>query len=527
MATLSRLGHYLFLFLISLILIGSLTSFWKSIDYYVYKTFYLDSPESVVLKKKMNLIDLPYYAEGSNVFDKGNYRKRLSNLLDSIGVQYASNNRPKAVVLDCFFRNDKEELETVKQALKRLKDSGVKVYAVYDMRDYDKKYFEKHDAKQAQEFYENYFEGFRIHTEFIEKMGVLSYTSELKFPNENGGFQYIEALPLRVARDILDEDSPPTELRDYILPIGTESNINSQTITFNHKVNQTGGGEFSEPINMADRILIIGSLKEDQLVGINKTGTHLVAWALLDQLNHNQLAKQPLESTAVIIGLILFFGIFTTLIFALLFKYVTSIQTKPLIIAILAFIISCGLLILLGLAILSTGNILPVGLTVVSIGIAVILAWRFAYKFLVTGIAEGAQKYDVFISYSHGNSAWVKKNVFEPLDAFRKPNGDKLSIFFDVKSIGIGEAFTSKYMWGIVDSKLFVPVMSEEYYGKNHCKNEMDLAYKRSVEKLLHIMPIAYTFDCVPEIYTHINIADITVNPNFMDAIKKELSKTV
>jgi hypothetical protein len=157
--------------------------------------------------------------------------------------------------------------------------------------------------------------------------------------------------------------------------------------------------------------------------------------------------------------------------------------------------------------------------------IAALLAWRYAHKFLVTGIAEGGEKYDVFIRYSRGNKDWVIKNVYEPLNELRTSEGDKLNIFFDQKSIGIGEAFTSKYMWGIVDSRFFIPIISDEYYGKNHCKNEMDLAYKRSVEKLINILPIAFSYEVVPQIYTHINFSDISKNPDFFSSIKNELLK--
>ena len=155
--------------------------------------------------------------------------------------------------------------------------------------------------------------------------------------------------------------------------------------------------------------------------------------------------------------------------------------------------------------------------------LAAILAWRFAHKFLVTGIVEGSQKYDVFISYSRQHSDWVIKNIYEPLRALRKPDGDKVSIFFDRDSIGIGEAFTSKYMWAIVDSRYFIPVFSEDYYRKNHCRNEVDLAYKRSVENMITILPIAHSYDTVPQIYSHINFVDITVTPNFIEGIKETL----
>ena len=105
------------------------------------------------------------------------------------------------------------------------------------------------------------------------------------------------------------------------------------------------------------------------------------------------------------------------------------------------------------------------------------------------------------------------------------PDGKKLEIFFDENSIGIGEAFTLKYMRGIVDSKCFVPIMSDEYYSKNHCKNEMDLAFKRYVEELIDIHPIAFSFECIPDIYTHINTEITENNSNFLDKLYAKLSK--
>jgi hypothetical protein len=356
-------------------------------------------------------------------------------------------------------------------------------------------------------------------------MGVLFYRSELKMERENnGGYVFIEALASRVARDLKVGESLPAEPQGYILPLGNDESIINQTYQFLHPGNSTTGGKFSGDFSMRDKILIVGSLEEDYLDKIEKTGTHLVAWALYDQIRGNVLAKQPLNHPLVIILLVIFFAFFTTLVFALLFKYVKVLQTKPLVISILSSVVSILFLMAFGWIMLIAANkVTPVGLILIGIVLAAILAWRYAYKFLVTGIAEGGQKYDVFISYSRGNSDWVIKNLYEPLKELRTPDGDKLRIFFDAKSIGIGEAFTSKYMWGIVDSRFFIPVISEEYYGKNHCKNEMDLAYKRSVEKLIRILPIAFSYDAVPQIYTHINFSDVSVNPDFFEGIKKEL----
>jgi hypothetical protein len=111
------------------------------------------------------------------------------------------------------------------------------------------------------------------------------------------------------------------------------------------------------------------------------------------------------------------------------------------------------------------------------------------------------------------------------LAAYTKPNGEKLNIFYDKKSIGLGEMFTTKYMWAIVDTKFFIPVFSDDYYAKNHCRNEMDCAVKRDVEKLLHIQGVALSFNAVPEAFHCINFVDVTQNPAFIDVIESEYSK--
>jgi len=525
MAVLIRLAVYLILFVVLLSLLATLTDFWQDIDFAVYRNFYLEDSDSIELTDDIILIDIPHKAKGkeNENYDRGNFRLRLANLLDTIGVR---KDHPEAVLLDFYFQNEPQELDTLIYSLKNLEDKPFNVYGVYDMRFYKDISFEENEELLVQEIYEYYLDGFKLHTMFEEKRGVLFYKSELKFPRENNaGYEIIEALVSRVARDLATGGSPILEPREYVLPLGNKKSIEDQTYQFTHPGNSTKGGKFSGYFNMKEKVLIVGSFKADYLDKIDKTGTHLVAWALNDQLKKIPLAKQPLNHPVVIISLILFFAFFTVLIFALLFKFVKLLQTKPLVIAILSFVIGMALLWAFGAVILTIANkVTPVGLTLMGMALAAILAWRYAYKFLVTGIAEGSQKYDVFISYSHGNSDWVVKNVYEPLKAMRTPDGDKLSIFFDSKSIGIGEAFTAKYMWGIVDSRFFIPIISKEYYGKNHCKNEMDLAYKRSVEKLLHILPIAFSYEAVPQIYTHINFSDITVNPNFIEDIKKELS---
>ena len=527
MLTLKRLALYLLLFVLSLGIFGALTDFWRSLDYLAYRTFYLDDSNSIELPNKIALIDIPHSIE-SDTYDRGDYRGRLSNLLDSISARVDKFDSPSSVLLDIYFENEPQERERLIAAIKQLRGKGIEVYGVYNMLGYEDTTFEDREKEHIRELYENYFVGNRLHTIFEQKMGVLSYQSMLELQREQGGFEWIEAMAVKVARDDTEGEDvllPTIDKRSFILPLGNEESIDSRTYQFIHDEDREKGGTFSSELSMKEKILIVGSLEEDYLAKWDKTGTHLLTWALLDQLRGNTLAKQPLDSIPVILGLILFFALFTALIFALLFKYIKRLQTKPLYIGILAIIVSTLFLLGVGAAFLATNQVIPVGLPLIAIVITSLLSWRFAHKFLSTGVAEVDPEYDIFISYSHSESDWVIKNIFEPLSEYRKPNGDKLKIFFDRKSIKLGEAFTSKYMWGIVKSKLFIPIMSEVYYKKNHCRNEIDLALQRSTEKLMKMKIIALEFDYVPEIFRKDNILVTSANPDFIEALKAEIAE--
>ena len=344
--------------------------------------------------------------------------------------------------------------------------------------------------------------------------------------------QYYSVISIPQKGHFISRDSKPIPNREgSVVPIRSSEEIAGKTYTFiSDSVQSTGvfkpAGESNIPADIDDNILIVGDVSHDMVdFGDKKIpGPHILTWALSDLLGNNSNLKLPVESRYVIIGQMLFFSLFTVLIFALLFKYVKRLQTRPVVIAVSAFIVGMLFLFIYGVLILSFNNVIPAGHTIVAMITASFLSWRFAHKFLVTGVAEGSQKYDVFISYSRSQSDWVNKNIYEPLVAFRKPNGDKLNIFFDKQSIGIGEAFTAKYMWAIVDTKNFIAILSEDYYAKNHCRNELDCAVKRKVEKLLNIQMIAFSDKAVPEAFNSFNYLEKNRNPDFIKAIEDTLS---
>lgn len=545
MLTIKRLAVYLLTFLLISCIVIFLVDF-KQFDNYLVGQANKTSKKDEIVNKEIVYVHVDNHpAAESECMSFTLYRQSIIKLLNTVAEQTRNNNGPKGVVLDFWFSNDKTELNNLEAAILQLKDLQVPVYGVYNVNianesvDLQSIDFDKIEAKHAVDLYDFALTGpdtgslGRFHTLFYAEQNMASYENSIYLQSDtNGNVTEIAFLPLRVAQDLTDSRSlvGDEHRRGSIVPYGSIKEMQKRTFTFNADTFSSIGSFTSPPgsiipIDMDKKILVVGDEINDR-IDIGKgymPGPYILTWALSDLLDNYNRLKLPIENLYVIIGQMIAFSFFTVLVFALLFKYVKGLQTKPALIALLSFLAGVGCLYIYYWLMLTFKAVIPAWQTIAAMVVACFLSWRFAHKFLVTGVAEGSQKYDVFISYSRGQGEWVYKNVYEPLAALRKPNGDKLNIFFDVKSIGIGEAFTAKYMWAIVDTKCFIPVISEEYYKKNHCKNELDCAVKRWVEKLLTIQAIAFSFSAVPEAYNTINFVDINKDPNFIETIKKQL----
>lgn len=536
MITLKRLGIYLITFFIVIILVIWLID-WKWLDKYLYTKANLTVSADNIVHDDIVFVNIENPKTGFDGEDLKLKRQSIIKFLNTINRECINKRSPEGIVLDFYFSNDGTELFGLAMALQQLKDKEVPVYVAYRLENTTTS-FEDVEEIHAFDLYDNYLSGSldslpgkgRYHTFFYPAESLAGYYNDIYLQSESGDSVLIESLTLKVAMDLFPSRNP--KRLGSIVPFGSIAEMQKKTFTFiSDSVKPYGTFQLpagaKDSIDIANRVVVVGDVENDLVnVGNRKIpGPYLVTWNLSDIIHGNDRLKLPIENLYIIIGQLLFFSFFTVFIFALLFKYVKKLQTKPTIIAVLSFSTGLFFLFLYGLLLLSTNNVIPIGHTLVAMVVASLLSWRFAYKFLVTGIAEGAQKYDVFISYSWDHSDWVVKNVYEPLEALRKPNGEKLNIFFDKKSIGVGEAFTTKYMWAIVDSKCFIPVISKEYYKKNHCRNEMDMAWKRYVEKKLSVQMIAFSFDAVPEAFNHEIAFDVSKEPNFIDILKEKLLK--
>lgn len=534
----------------------ALGSIIRPIDLAVYKKFYLNqylsnyseqlnNNENDEINKEINdkiiFIDIPT-TDDKDWLEK--LRSDVAGLLFNIDSKVDSTesdlDKP-VVILDIAFGSETVGLRPIKDAIMSLRDKKIKVYAPYELPPPNTNTtFKEHDKYQNKSLYNIYFEGQakRLNTAFhnhIEVDGLLSYYSFERIEN-----MMIESLPVRVAKDYnrIEKKADSTELdyTQYVVPLKLPFNPASRKeiyFVYTNDSSSTANNNFSnlkDSFDLSKKFIIIGTPKDQQEIGKDGgikylvPGPYIVATALIDQLHENKFTKPPYDNVVFQLILILFFAFFVCLIFAAIYKYIKKLQTSPSLIALLSWVLGVTIFFGLGYLLLEFVVIRPT-LPAISMFWATLLAWHFTKKFLVTGIMEGSGKYDVFISYSRSKSEWVKKNLYSPLNELRKPDGSKLNIFFDEKSIGIGENFTTYYMRKIVDSKLFIPVMSQDYYGKNHCRNEMDIAVKRKVEKLIGIFMITFDYKHVPEEFTHINFVDLDKGVDFMSLLKKELIK--
>jgi hypothetical protein len=532
-----RLGLYYVAAFFCLLLLILVSDLWRGLDHLVYKTFYLDESDQAHLHDDIVVIDIP---RGRIDTDQGlkAFRERLANLLDVI----AAGARPRAVILDIWFDRNDDGIGVLTKAINAVRtmeaeghEKEVDVFRVLNLKELAfnptrQQVMEGHSSALYEEPH------LYAHTIFDEGLGVLKYDTQIPLRVE-GAIEHVPAMPIRVAQAL--GEGVDTERSAYVLPIGPHEQVRERTVSFIHRHGATSDGYFAMPRDpknpdgtpeqrpapkLGEKIVLIGSLLEDmpECTTCTQSGPELLAWSLSDQLAEGSAARRPLDHVGLIFAQIVALALFTVLVYALLFHYMRRLQTKPVVLALLSIALGTAALVGLSGVALVLDIVIPVSMTLVAIVLAGALCASFAYRFLVTGVARGSGKYDVFISYSRQHADWVVKNVYEPLQTLTKPDGSRLSIFFDRDSIGLGDHFTAKYMWSIVDSKVFLAVFSEGYYEKNHCRNEMDVAYKRSVEKLLTILPLVHGAQ-LPAIYSHMNYVEVDNAPDFMRAVERAL----
>lgn len=520
MKTLRHLALPILLFATVLALLA-LAGVQRPLDYALLRALAARDAASLALADEIRLVDLPYPDALRERDDPTILRARLAELLGRIAAD--ASNLPRAIVLDIWFSKDDRGLAPLADAIASLGKLRVPTYASFNPDAGGKTDFDALLHEHARTLYAERLEGYG-HTRMELHRGILSYARTIELPSA-GGTRELRALVSTVARDLQWPDD--FNGASLVVPVGDEHSLDAHSLAFVQDGKAATGGRFvgdggSVP-GLRGAVVVVGSFAEDRHAGAPQAGPKLLAWALDDARRAHRNARVPLDHPAMQAGLIVSVALIAALAIAALSRLAPPLQTRPLALAMLGSAFALAALLAVGMGAYALGVVVPIGLPLAAIALAGVLGWHYAAKFVASGAAEGDGSYDVFISYSRAQGDWVARNLYAPLAAARGPDGQPLKIFFDRASIGIGEAFTSKYMRAIVDSRVFVPVFSTDYYRKNHCRNEMDLAYKRHIDQRLAIAPLALEPGAVPEIYTVLNFIDVHAQPAFIDDLVRTI----
>ncbi len=499
---------------------------------------------SPVVAQNILVVDVPYKInENTSIF-----RTRVTALLNDIAKKRESS--PQIVVLDISWRADTLGISGLEQAIRRLHDANVAVYAGVDpTREQEKsgQLDPEYMASHAQHLYD-LLDG-KGHTAFDHLFGVAKYDPKLELPGKKG-VEQLQALPVLIAtnhfnRPLTASDEP------IVLNFGDLKELRRRSYTFRQESGDEsiftqyrpgGGGAPSgtEP-DFKGKLVVVGSLDRDKTDLQDLSGPEILAFAISDLILPSESNPLPkvLANPMLLIALVTGFSLFAVFLFMRLYRKWPRFRSKLWLLSLFC-VFACLLLLLLWvMAMLTLKYVYPqVTLVGFSIVVSTGLFWFYKNREKEIGIItppsdesergkEEMPEYDLFISYARTpeNLAWVKANVYEPLLMIRKADGSKLSVFFDQRSIEPGEDFYTKLALAISGSRFFLPVYTADYFTRRFCAFEMKRAALRHVELGDFIIGIAREDMVIPKQYDHIHYLDVRTDDRFMERVAERIRK--
>lgn len=448
-------------------------------------------PEDIVV------IDVPR-TDADGRFSLIDYRRRVADLMQRLAA--GSQGTPRAVVFDIVFGRESEEAGRLAEGMRALGARGVRRFAAVDLRERPGGGADPIAPALQQ------VDGVG-HTEFGTRAGVLLYPLQRK----SASGTTVDALPLRVAADLygIHDDSGA---RSAAVRLGARDALPA------HLLREIGARDAPR---LDGRIVIVGSLADDDARFDGRSGPELLAWALAARIARVDTlpGAQPLDAPWLALALTIAVPGLAVLVFNGVRRRIRA-PARNRIAAIVALSAGLATLAAVVAALLALGHLYAqVTLTALGLGVAVALAWVAAFQGellaslqadLESGKLQASERYDVFISYSHepANAKWVEDNVVRPLSQARHADGRPFTVFFDTRNLRLGDFWYRRLALAIAGSRHFVPVYSDDYFLRAFCLHEMTLALARSAQKPEFILPLLRTDKPVPAGYEHIQYID-------------------
>jgi len=516
---------------------------WRVMDWHFFSWMHRGS--AVPVADDVVIVDVPY---DENL---GAFRNRMTKLMTVMAEQ--PDDLPGIVVLDTWVSADTSGLGGLRNAVRRLIDERVPVYAgVNPTREgkpgqLDPDYMDRH----AQSFYDM-LNG-KGHTRFSHIAGVIHYNPKLELASPGGsGTSFIQALPAIIARN---HYNVPVTSEPVIVNLGDIEELRQRIYTFrsdaagstsfNPAYNglNRAEGETAEAPSFRGKLVVVGSLHKDREKFEQLSGPEILSFAISERIlpKGSILNPKALESPVLLFVIVVTSAGLSAILFRFLLLKLSFLRSNLWLTALLSMCAVLMLLVMwvLGLSMLNrvyTQVTLVAISTLVSTGLTWFAIRRDKEQKLIAPPAEESGKdgddlheYDVFISYARTseNLEWVKASLYEELQKLRKADGSKLRVFFDQRGIEPGEDWYRKLALAIEGSRFFIPVYTSDYFSRAFCQFEMKRAAPRHESLGDFIIPIARDDVEVPTQYDHIHYIDVRSDPDFMDRVIERIRKSI
>lgn len=507
---------------LALVSVAFLLPGWRDLDWRLFGA--LQAGERPDWRAQVVLIDVPYTRTLAE------YRARLAGLLEHMSA--GASGRPVLVVLDVAVDAATEEgLARLAAALRGLAAHDVGVYAAVNPLDESGYPAADYMSRHAQPIYRDVLDG-HGHTLFRQYAGVLVYPPQLELPALGDGIaKSVDALVVRIAQDRFGRPAAGSS-HPIVVTIGSAQAYRRHTLAWQPQASELSPLEAGGVTSLDGRIVIVGSLAADRPPHQSRAGPELLAWALMQRMARIDEAGSPrlLDSPILFASLLLLLPAASAGLFGAVRARVPVLRGRDWLTAAIAVLAGAAVLAALVVALRVLGWLyVQVTLVAFAIVAAVALAWLAAFQRevlaslgadLESGKLQASESYDVFISYSRTpeNARWVEQHVLRPLTEARRADGDRLRVFFDTRSLRLGDFWYRRLALGIAASRYFVPVFSDDYFNKAFCLHEMTLALARCAQRPDFVLPVLRTRKPVPEGYDHIQHVD-AADPKFMDQV--------
>ena len=112
--------------------------------------------------------------------------------------------------------------------------------------------------------------------------------------------------------------------------------------------------------------------------------------------------------------------------------------------------------------------------------------------FLGTLESKPLVKYDVFVTFSGKDAAWVEEELVPVLEQSR------LKFCIHNRDFELGKPFVDNMIDSVYSSRKVLAVVSRNYMASNFCRGELDMALQRSVEENADASLVLLRLDDVP-----------------------------